>query len=131
MTHPQGIDPPPQPSSPPTGPSLATPPHTEPVERPPAGFTSHGRVRRSRASAVWVGLILVALVLIALLIFIVQNSHIVTIHYLGFHGRISLAVALLLAAIAGLLLVAIPGTTRIIQLRHAVKKNAVVDPAAH
>jgi uncharacterized integral membrane protein len=46
------------------------------------------------------------------------------VHYLGFHGRVPLGVALLLAAIAGLLLVSIPGTVRILQLRRAVKKAA-------
>jgi uncharacterized integral membrane protein len=58
------------------------------------------------------------------LIFIAQNSRTVTIHYLGFEGQASLAVALLLAAVAGLLLVAIPGTARIMQLRRALKRNA-------
>jgi uncharacterized integral membrane protein len=62
-------------------------------------------------------------VLVALLIFIAQNSAQVSIHYFGFHGRISLAVALLLAAVAGILLVAIPGTVRIVQLRRTVRRQ--------
>jgi uncharacterized integral membrane protein len=76
-------------------------------------------------SGLWVGLIVAALVLIALLIFIAQNSKQVAIHYLGFNGHISLAVALLLAAVGGVLFVAIPGTARIIQLRRALRKNAM------
>jgi uncharacterized integral membrane protein len=75
-------------------------------------------------SALWIGFIVAALLLIALLIFIAQNSKPVTIRYLGFDGHISLAIALLLAAVGGILLVAIPGTARIIQLRRALKKNA-------
>jgi uncharacterized integral membrane protein len=137
MTYQPGIDPPSQPVYPPAGPPAAppdapapitNPPQSESTELSPAGLTSHGQVRPTRASALWVGLIVAALLLIALLIFIVQNSKAVTIHYLGFHGRISLAIALLLAAVAGLLLVAVPGTARIVQLRRALKKNA---SAAH
>jgi lipopolysaccharide assembly protein A len=66
-----------------------------------------------------------ALLLIALLISIAQNAKQVAIHYLGFKGHISLAVTLLLAAVGAVLLVAIPGAARIIQLRRALTKNAV------
>jgi uncharacterized integral membrane protein len=75
-------------------------------------------------SAVWVGLIVAAIVAIALLIFIAQNSASVSIHYLGARGRVSLAVALLLSAVAGLVIAAIPGTVRILQLRRSIKLNA-------
>jgi uncharacterized integral membrane protein len=135
MTYQPGTEPPDQPAYPPTGPPNAaghqpatwSPQHAAPVEPAPAGLTSRGRIRPTRVSALWIGLILAALLLIALLIFIAQNSKQVAIHYLGFNGHVSLAVALLLAAIGGLLLVAVPGTARIIQLRRALKKNA----AAH
>jgi hypothetical protein len=40
-------------------------------------------------------------VLAVVLIFIIQNAHAVTINFLGAHLHLSLAVALLLAAIAG------------------------------
>ncbi|PZS36967.1 MAG: DUF1049 domain-containing protein [Pseudonocardiales bacterium] len=87
-----------------------------------------GRVKRGRVSAIWVGLIAAALLLIALLIFIAQNSKTVAIRFLGFSGHISLAVAILAAAIVGVLVVAIPGTARIIQLRSALKKSASMTP---
>jgi uncharacterized integral membrane protein len=83
-----------------------------------------GHVSRTKTSAIWIGLIAAALVLIALLIFIAQNSNRVSVHYLGANGRVPLAVALLLSAIAGLLIAAIPGTVRILQLRRAIKKSA-------
>jgi uncharacterized integral membrane protein len=105
---------------PPEAAAPSAPPRTEPL----AGIDSSGRVRRTRSSALWVGLIATALVLIALLIFIGQNSTSVSVHYLGAHGRVPLAVALLLSAIAGVLLAAIPGTVRILQLRRDLKKNA-------
>ena len=63
------------------------------------------------------------IVLILLLIFIGQNSQQVTIHYLGMHGHVSLAIALLLAAVLGVLLLAIPGSLRIMQLRRNLKRN--------
>jgi uncharacterized integral membrane protein len=135
MTYQPGTDPPDQPAYPPTGPPSAadqqpatsSPQHAAPSERAPAGLTRQGRVRPTRVSALWIGLIVAALLLLALLIFIAQNSKEVAIRYLGFNGHISLAVALLLAAVGGVLLVAIPGTARIIQLRRALKKSA----AAH
>jgi uncharacterized integral membrane protein len=138
MTFQPGIEPTGQPAIPqtvPSGPPAAQTPagqapagnqaHAARSEPPTAGLTSRGRVRTTRTSAVWVVLIVAALLLIALLIFIAQNSTKVSVHYLGLSGHISLAIALLLAAVGGVLLVAIPGTARIIQLRRALKKNAV------
>jgi uncharacterized integral membrane protein len=88
------------------------------------GVDRRGRVRRSRASYLWVGMIIAALVLILLLIFIAQNSQTVSIHFLGFHGHLSFAVAVLIAAVCGLLLVAIPGSMRILELRKSLKQAA-------
>ncbi len=108
----------------PPGEPLVPPPHQPPLPaEPPPGMDSHGHVRRTKTSAIWVGLIAAAVVLVALLIFIGQNSTSVTVHYLGAEGRVPLAVALLLSAVAGLLIAAIPGTVRILQLRRAVKKS--------
>jgi uncharacterized integral membrane protein len=133
MTYQPGTDPPNQPAYPPTGPPSATdqqpatssPQHAARSERALAGLTRQGRVRPTRVSALWIGLIVAAPLLLTLLIFIAQNSKQVAIHYLGINGHISLAVALLLAAVGGVLLVAIPGTARIIQLRRALTKSAV------
>ncbi len=64
-------------------------------------------------------------VLILLVVFIAQNSRQVTIHFVGLHGHFSLAIALLVALVGGVLLVAIPGSARILQLRHTVQKRTV------
>ena len=64
-----------------------------------------------------------ALVLIVVLIFIIENAHAVTITFFGAHLRVSLAVALLLAAIAGALIMAAAGTARITQLRMTMRRN--------
>jgi uncharacterized integral membrane protein len=55
--------------------------------------------------------------LLLLLIFILQNGQRAEVSFLGAHGHLPMGVALLLAAIFGVLLVALPGTARIIQLR--------------
>jgi uncharacterized integral membrane protein len=81
-------------------------------------------VRRSRTGGLWTGLILSAIVLIFLLVFILQNQFPVQINFLWFGGSVPVGVALLLAAIAGLLLVAIPGGVRIMQLRRAARRAA-------
>lgn len=78
---------------------------------------------RSRLSGLWIGLILSALVLLLLLIFILQNLQTVDVHFLGAAGRLPTGVALLFAAIAGVLLVAIPGSLRILQLRRAARRS--------
>ena len=62
-------------------------------------------------------------VLIVVLIFIIQNAHAVNISFLGAHLQLSLAVALLLAAIAGALIMAAAGTARITQLRQIMRRD--------
>ncbi len=61
--------------------------------------------------------------LIVVMIFIIQNAHSVSISFLGAHLRLSLAVALFLAAIAGALLMAAAGTARITQLRQIIRRD--------
>jgi len=66
-------------------------------------------------------MILSAVVLIFLLIFILQNSAPVQIIFLSWTGALPTGVALLFAAIAGVLLVALPGAARMLQLRRAAQ----------
>jgi uncharacterized integral membrane protein len=101
----------------------STPGPTAAPPGPAAGFDRSGHVRRSRVSGVWVGLIAVALFLILLVIFIAQNLTRVSIHFLGFSGHLSLGLLVLIAAIAGLAIAAVPGSLRILQLRRALKRN--------
>jgi len=75
------------------------------------------RVPRSRMGGVWVALVVAAFVFLLLLIFILQNGQWAQVSFLGAHGHLPMGVALLLAAVFGVLLVALPGTARIIQLR--------------
>lgn len=107
----------------PTQPVPTAPVTTGPVTDGPAA-TDPASVRRSRTGGLWVGLILSALVLLFLLVFILQNGEPVLISFFALEGVLPSGVALLLAAIAGMLLVAIPGSLRILQLRRAARRGA-------
>jgi uncharacterized integral membrane protein len=99
-------------------------PAVEPApSRRPSGFDDKGRVRRTRSSAAWWGAVTAAVLMVLLLVFIVQNSDPVRFRYFGWEGEMPLAVAVLAAAVVGVLLVAIPGSLRIYQLRRALVKN--------
>jgi len=77
----------------------------------------------TRISGIRTGLIAGFVGLIVVMIFIIQNAHAVNISFFGAHLHLSLAVALLLAAIAGALLMAAVGTARITQLRRIMRRD--------
>ena len=79
-------------------------------------------IKRTRISGTWVAVIVAAIVLIFLLIFILQNLTTVTVNFLGVSGSLPLGVAMLFAAIAGVILLALIGTARILQLRRFTKR---------
>jgi len=78
---------------------------------------------RTKISSTRTGLIAGAVVLLVVLIFIIQNAHAVSISFLGAHLHLSLAVALLLAAVAGALVMTAAGTARITQLRRIMRRD--------
>jgi putative membrane protein len=96
---------------------------------PPAPPASRGPREHTRISGMRTGLIAGALALIVVMIFIIQNAHAVDIAFLGAHLRLSLAVALFLAAIAGALVMAAAGTARITQLRRIMRRDRRNPPA--
>jgi uncharacterized integral membrane protein len=101
-------------------------PQAEPETAAPGAIAPGEKVvERSRAGGLWIGAIALAVLVILLVIFIAQNSQRVTIHFVGLHGHFSLAIALLVALVGGVLVVAIPGSVRILQLRRTVKKRTV------
>lgn len=83
----------------------------------------HHVVRRTRVGGVWVTLAISAVVLILLLIFILGNLKRADVSLFGAHADLPLGVALLLAAAAGALIVIIPGTGRIVQLRRTARRH--------
>jgi lipopolysaccharide assembly protein A len=84
-------------------------------------------IKRTRTGGVWVASALFALVLALLLIFILENGQRASISYFGAHAHLPLGVALLFAAVLGILMVVIPGTARIVQLRIAARRHRRVD----
>ncbi|MCW2768046.1 MAG: hypothetical protein JWO11_4005 [Nocardioides sp.] len=78
-------------------------------------------LRGSRIGGVWAGVLALGVLLVLLVIFIAQNTRRVEVSFLGWEGTAPLAVTLLIATAAGLLLTALAGSLRILQLRRRVK----------
>jgi len=76
---------------------------------------------RTRAGLAWVAACTAALIAVAFLVFIVQNTQSVHLSFLWFEGDTSLAVAVLVSAVAGSIVTLVFGTARIVQLRRALK----------
>jgi uncharacterized integral membrane protein len=75
------------------------------------------RVERTRTSSTWVAIAIALVFLVLLVIFIAQNNRKVPLHFLGVSGTVSEALALVVAAVAGAVLVLAVGAARIAQLR--------------
>lgn len=106
---------------PPAVPPRATDPLAVPVPEASGRQEAREAVQRTRTSGLFKSLVAGAVVLVLLLVFILENTRSVPISYFGATGRMPLGVALLLAAVAGALLVGIVGTARIVQLRRRVR----------
>jgi uncharacterized integral membrane protein len=124
---------PPQPAAPPeqaqpepVPPQQAAPPAAPPAAAPTPLPPQH-RIKRTRTSGIWVAVGFFAVILLLLLIFILQNGTQVGVSYLGMHGHLPLGVALLLAAVSGVLLVVLAGAARISQLRATARRHRRVD----
>lgn len=102
----------PEPASESTPPS--PPPRTAPKPDP---------LRRSRTSGAFVAVIALAVLLVLLVIFIAQNTQDVSVSFLAWDGTTPLSVALLIAAVVGIVLAAIVGLLRIWQLRRRVRRT--------
>lgn len=100
-------------------PDPATTEEAEPVREPPG----KDPLRGSLTGRAWFAVVALGVVLVLLIIFIAQNTRTVTVSFLGFEGRAPLAVALLIATVAGLFLAAVAGTLRIWQLRRRVRRE--------
>jgi uncharacterized integral membrane protein len=89
----------------------------EPADRP----TPKDPLRTSRVSRLWVALIGLVVVLLLLVVFVAQNTQHVQVSFLGWKGHPPLAVALLIAVVAGLAIAVSAGTLRILQLHRRVR----------
>jgi uncharacterized integral membrane protein len=87
-------------------------------------------VLHTRAGGLWVAAVAFAVVLLALLVFMLQNGQRTEVSFLGARGHLPLGVALALAAVFGVLLVALPGTARIVQLRMLSRRERTAERRA-
>jgi uncharacterized integral membrane protein len=78
---------------------------------------------RTRISAAWTGIVAAAVGLVLLINFILQNTRSVKITYFTASGTIPVGVALLFAAIGGLLLAGLVASLRIWQLHHRLAQG--------
>ena len=119
-------------TSPPPGAARPLPPPSAngSAPSPPGAARPHRPIRRTRISGIRTALIAGVLALIVLVIFIAQNAQAVKLSFLGAQVRLSVGVALLLAAIAGGLLMAAAGTARITELRRAIHRTRRGQPPA-
>jgi uncharacterized integral membrane protein len=99
-------------ATPPQAPSTSPQPTTT---APPAVPTS--RIPHTRTGATWFGICVAALLFVVLIIFMMQNTRSVQVHFLGMHGSLPLALALLIAAVGAAIVTMVVGAARITQLR--------------
>jgi uncharacterized integral membrane protein len=78
--------------------------------------------RQGITGGTWIALILGTLILILLLIFILQNNVPADFAYFGVDFNLPLGVAMLFAAIAGVLIAALLGSVRLFKLSRRVRK---------
>ncbi len=78
--------------------------------------------RQGVTGGTWIALILGTLILVLLLIFILQNNVPADFAYFGFGFNLPLGVAMLFAAIAGVLIAALLGSVRLFKLGRRVRK---------
>ena len=118
-------------------PAVGTPPVSTPATTtssadaapPPSSPSSGGRAKPSKAprqtlaGRVWVFLAVAAILLVLVIIFIAENTKSITISFLGAHGHISEALALLLAVVVGIVICLLVGSARILQLSLEVRRQ--------
>ncbi|MGH3477393.1 MAG: lipopolysaccharide assembly protein LapA domain-containing protein [Nocardioidaceae bacterium] len=80
-------------------------------------------LRGSRTSRAWLAIVALVVVLLLLIVFIAQNTQGVEVSFLAWEGTPPLAVALLIAAAAGLVVAVSAGALRIWQLRRRVRRT--------
>ncbi len=103
-----------------------------PVQQSPAGQSPNGpaptgtsRVEKQTggmSAGMWFSLILGAVIVVLLLIFILQNNVPAQFQYFGWQFQLPLGVAMLFAAIGGILVAGIIGSVRIFVLGRKLKK---------
>jgi uncharacterized integral membrane protein len=76
---------------------------------------------RTRTGGTWVATLVSVITVVLVLIFVMQNLVPTTVRFFGISGSVPVGLAMLFAALAGALLIALPGTARIVQLRRSAR----------
>lgn len=108
-----------QPASAPLEPAAREQTRRQPVSTDPA-LDIHQR--QGITGGAWIALILGAVVLVMLLIFILQNNVPADFAYLGWSFSLPLGIAMLFAALAGVLVTALFGSVRLLKLGRRVRR---------
>ena len=106
----------------PYGTTSTLPPPSPNGSAPPAPQPPGREQVQTRTGGMRTGLIAGFAALVVAVIFIIQNAHAANISFLGMHLVLPLAVALLLAVIAGALAMAAAGPARVTQLRQIIRR---------
>jgi uncharacterized integral membrane protein len=78
--------------------------------------------RQGVTGGTWIALILGTVILVLLLIFILQNNVAASFAYFGWEFSLPLGIAMLFAAIAGVLITALLGSVRLFKLSRRVRR---------
>ncbi|WP_139977612.1 LapA family protein [Nocardioides litoris] len=113
-----------------TPPTDAEPASTKPTDEttpppppPPTEERHDDPLRGSRISGAYAAVIAAAVLIVLLVIFVFQNTADARIQFLWLDGQFPLAAALLISMVAGMVVVALVGSLRILQLRRRVKRE--------
>jgi putative membrane protein len=101
------------------GPSPEPAPEPSPELVPPPALT----IPKSRAGGAWKGLIPALVATALILVFVFQNLRETKVSFFTWSGRFPLALAILVAAGLGALVVFLLGSVRIVQLRKAFRHH--------
>lgn len=100
----------------------ATPQRMKPTTAPTPDPALDQPKKRGVSGTVWAALILGVIILILLLVFVIQNNASVGFEYMAWSFNLPLGVAILLAAIAGALVMALVGSVRMFTLSRRVRR---------
>jgi uncharacterized integral membrane protein len=81
------------------------------------------KIKSTRMSYAWAGLVLGSLITIVMLVFILQNLDDTRVSFLTWEYTMPTGVAMLLSAVAGALITAFVGGVRILQVKRQVRKK--------
>lgn len=118
-----GPERPPRGAAPPVkAPSGAAPPGPPQQAAPPDPAASF-ELQRTRTGTAYVASIVAIVVAILVIVFIVQNLHEATVHFLAWTIRLPQGVTILASAVAGALTVLLISLARILQLRMTARRH--------